>query len=64
MDLLKVYDCLLRDLLIAKSKAQGLNNDGLMLLLDYVSFRKARTKVDFSYSKRSNIVRQIHQGHY
>ena len=64
MDLLKVYDCLLRDLLIAKSKAHGLNNNGLNLLLDYISFRKTRTKVGFSYSKWSNIVREIPQGQY
>ena len=50
MDLLKVYDCLLRDLLIAKSKAHGLNNNGLNLLFYYISFRKTRTKVGFSYS--------------
>ena len=45
MDLPKVYDCLPHDLLIAKLEAYGLDNDSLNLPLDYLSFRKERTKL-------------------
>ena len=42
MELSKVYDCLPRDLLIAKLEAYGLDNSSLNFLLDYLSFRKQR----------------------
>ena len=45
MDLSKAYDCLPRDLLIAKLEAYGLDNGSLNLLLDYLCFRKQRTTV-------------------
>ena len=64
VDLWKVYDCLLHDLLIAKLEAYGLDNDSLNLLFEYISFRKTRTKVGFSYSKPSKIVCEIPQGQY
>ena len=50
------------DLLIAKLEAYGLDNDSLNLLLDYVTFRKQRTKVGSAYSKWSKIRRGIPQG--
>ena len=62
MDLSKAYDCLPHDLLIAKLEAYGLDNDCLNLLLDYLSFRKRRTKVGSAYSKWSKIRRGIPQG--
>ena len=62
MDLSKAYDCLPHNLLIAKLEAYGLGNDSLNLLLDYLSFRKQRTKVGSAYSKWSNIRRGIPQG--
>ena len=55
MDLSKPYDCLPHDLLIAKLEAYGLDNDNLNLLLDYLSFRKQRTKVGSAYSIRRGI---------
>ena len=57
MDLSKAYDCLPHDLLIAKLEAYGLN-----LLLDYLHFRKQRTKVGSVYSKLSKISCRILQG--
>ena len=60
MNLSKAYDCLPYDLLIAKLEAYGLDNG--ILLLDYLSFRKERTKVGSAYSKWSNIRREIPQG--
>ena len=61
-DLLKAYDCLPHDLLIAKLEAYDLGNGSLNLLLDYLSFRKQRTKVGSAYSKWSNIRCGIPQG--
>ena len=61
MDLLKAYDCLRHDLSIAKLEAYGLGNGSLNFLLDYLTFRKQRTKVDSAYSKWSEIRRGIPQ---
>ena len=58
MDLSKVYDCLLHDFLIAKLEACG----SLNLLLDYLSFRKQKTKVGSYYIKWSKVRRGIPQG--
>ena len=62
MDLSKAYDYLPHDLLIAKLEAYGLDNGSLNLLLDYLSFRKQRTKVVSAYSKWSKIRRGIPKG--
>ena len=62
MDLTKTYDCLRHDLLIAKLKAYGLGNSSLNRLLDYLTFRKQRTKVASAYSKWSKIRCGIPQG--
>ena len=62
MDLPKAYNCLSHDLLIAKLEAYGLDVGSPNFLLDYLSFRKHRTKVGSSYSKWSKIYRGIHQG--
>ena len=57
MDNFKAYDCLPHDLLIAKLEVHVLENDSLNLLLEYLSFRKQRTKVGSAYRKWSNIRR-------
>ena len=62
MDLTKTCDCLRHDLLIAKLEAYGLGNSSLNLRLDYLTFRKQRTKVGSAYSKWSKIRRGIPQG--
>ena len=61
MDLSKAYDCLRHDLLIAKLEAYGLDNDSLNIHLDYLTFRKQRTKVGSAYNKWSKIRRIIPQ---
>ena len=58
----KACDCSPHDLLIAKLEAYGLQNGSLNLLLDYLSFKKERTKVGSANSKWSKIRRGIPQG--
>ena len=45
MDLSKAYDCLPRDLMVAKLEAYGLAKESLQLISDYLSYRKQRTKI-------------------
>ena len=62
MGLPKANGYLPHDILIPKLEAYGLNNGSLNLLLDYLSFRKQRTKVGSAYSKLPNARRGIPQG--
>ena len=61
MDLSKAYDYLPHDLLIAKFEAYGIGKSGLNLLLNYLSNRKQRTKVNSSYSDWYEIIRGVPQ---
>ena len=45
MDLSKAYDCLPRDLLIAKLAAFGFDNTTLALITDYLTNRLQRVKI-------------------
>ena len=60
MDLSKAYGHLSQDLLIAKLEAYGLDIGNLNF--GQLSLRNHRTKVGFSYSKKSEICRRISQG--
>ena len=62
MDLPKACDYLRHDLSIAKLEAYSLGNGSLNFLLDYLTFRKQRTKVGSVYSKWSKIRPGIPQG--
>ena len=62
MDLSKAYDCLPHDLLVAKLEAYGIDSNGLNLILNYLSNRKQRTKMNSSYSSWYNIIRGVPQG--
>ena len=47
-DLSKAYDCLPLDFIIAKFEACGLRKSSLSLLLDYLTSRKQKVKIDLS----------------
>ena len=59
MDLSKAYDCLPRNLLIAKLGEYDLDRSSLRLLMDYLNSRKQQTKVGTSYSKWYEIKHRI-----
>ena len=48
MDLLKAYGCIPHDLLIARFDCYGIDKIGLSFVLDYLSRRKQKTKIDFT----------------
>ena len=62
MDLSKAYDCIPHDLLIGKLSAYGIDSVGLLLISDYLSRRKQRTKIGSSYSSWHDIIRGVQQG--
>ena len=62
MDPSKAYDCIPHDLLIAKLNAYGIDSVGLLLISDYLSRHKQRTKIGSSYSSWHDIVRGVPQG--
>ena len=61
-DLLKAFDWLGHDLLIAKLHAYGIDIDSLNILQDYLSNRKQKTKVDFLYSSWEAMLSGVPQG--
>ena len=62
MDLSHVYDCVPHDLLIPKLNPYDINSLGLLLISDYLSRRKQRTKTDSSYSSWHDVIRGVPQG--
>ena len=61
-DLCKAFHCLDHELLIVKRDAYGFSLPALKLVLDYLSNRKQRTKVNISYSSWLEIVFGIPNG--
>ena len=51
MDLLKAFDTLNYELLIAKLSAYGFNNESLKLIQSYLTNRWQRTKINKSFSR-------------
>ena len=61
-DLTKAFDCISRDLLIAKLNAYSFSTKSLGLIYDYISQRKQRTKMNMSYSSWHEIFYGVPQG--
>ena len=61
-DLLKAFDCICHDLLIAKLNAYGLSLPALTLITDYLQNQKQRTKIGSTYSDWENITSRDPKG--
>ena len=61
-DLSKAFDSLNHELLIAKLDAYGFNHNSLTLILNYLSGRKQRTKINNSFSNWSLLTTGVPQG--
>ena len=61
MDLLKAYDCVNHDLIIAKLEAYGITKNSLRLIQNYLSQRKQRVRVGSSYSEWVEIILGVPQ---
>ncbi len=62
MDLSKAFDTINHELLIAKLGAYGFNNNSLHIVLDYLSDRWQRTKVNTSFSGWLELLCGVPQG--
>ena len=61
-DLSKAFDCLVHDFLIAKLEAYGFTYEPLKLINSYLTDRKHRTKIIFSYSSFLELLIGVPQG--
>ena len=62
MDLSKAFDCLNHEVLIAKLETYGFDTPSLNVVLNYLSNRKHRTKINNTFSKWVNITSGVPQG--
>ena len=62
MDLSKAFDTINHQLLIAKLHAYGFGEDALEIILDYMSDRWQRTKINASFSTWSELLSGVPQG--
>ena len=61
-DLLKVFDCISKDLLIAKLAAYGFDHQSLRIMESFLSNRQQRTKINDAFSRYSEIIYEVPQG--
>ena len=61
-DLSKAFDCMTRDLLIAKTHALNFDMNALNLIFGYLTGRKQRVKINSSFSSYLDIFPGIPQG--
>ena len=62
MVLIKAFDCISRELLIAKLEAYGFGNDSPRLIFDYLISRKQRVRINSTYSSWIEITAGVPQG--
>ena len=62
MDLSKAFDTLNHELLIAKLAAYGFEEQALAIVLDYLSNRWQRTKINTSFSTWAQLLKGVPQG--
>ena len=62
MDLSKAFDTINHELLVAKLNAYGFSNSALKLILDYLSDRWQRVKVNATFSTWSELLKGVPQG--
>lgn len=62
MDLLKAFDTINHDLLIAKLYAYGFDKDSLKTIWSYLNNRWQRTKINTTFSSWSELTRGVPQG--
>ena len=62
MDLSKAFDCIRRDLFIAKLHAYGFSQEALALINDYLTNRQQRVRVNGSFSSWRDLARGVPQG--
>ena len=62
VDLSKAFDCIVRDLLVAKLSAFVFNYNSLKLINSFLTGRKFRTKIGFSYSPYLDLLVGAPQG--
>ena len=58
----KVFDCLHHELVIAKLNAYGFTLPALKLVYDYLSYRKQRTRENYSYRTWFEILFGVPEG--
>ena len=61
-NLIKAFDCLVHDFLLAKLEAYGFTYESLKLINSYLTDRKHRTKVKSSYSSFLDLLIEVPQG--
>ena len=62
MDLSKAFDTINHELLLAKLNAYGFTKDALELILDYLTDRWQRTKINSSFSTWTELLSGVPQG--
>ena len=63
MELLKAFDTVNHDLLIAKLSAHGFDTESSKLIKSYLTNRLQKTKVNTSFSSWSNLLLGVPQGY-
>ena len=62
MELSKAFDMINHELLIAKLHAYGIHKESLKVLLNYLSYRWQRTKINTVFSSWSQMIQGVPQG--